>query len=133
MQYYIANSYNDIHCTKKSLKCLYCNVRSIIKPGKFDELQCIIQLFPNVIHLIALTETWVKSEEEANRLKLPGYIHFYNFRQNSMGGGVSLFVHDSLQSNQIDNIVLDDNHYLWVHLDKMSLDIGVIYKPGRTY
>lgn len=85
-----------------------------------------------MIHIIILTETWINSEDEAKRTQLPGYTHYFNYRQNVKGGGVSIFVHDSLKHNMIEEYTIDDNHYLWVHINKFCIDIGAIYKPGRT-
>lgn len=128
----IVDNYELVCPTKKSLKVLYANVRSLVKPGKFDELNCIVQLFPSVIHLIALSETWIKNDEEARRFNLPGYTHYCNHRINTKGGGISAYVHNSLKSSLIEDLTLDDNHYLWIQLEKMSLEVGIVYKPGRT-
>lgn len=38
----------------------------------------------------------------------------------------------TLGHNLIEDICEDDNHYLWVHMSKFSLDIGTFYKPERT-
>lgn len=116
----------------KSLKCFYANARSIVKSGKFDELRCIIQSLPSTVHIVILTETWIKSEYEAKSLQLPCYTHYFNFRHNNRGGGVSIFVHNNLKHNLIEDICIDDNHFLWVHVGKFCLDIGAVYKPERT-
>lgn len=79
------------------MRFLYANTRSIIKPGKFDELKCVIASIDTIIHIIVLSETWIKSDEEANRLHLEGYTHYYNYRVNTKGGGVSIFAHNSLK------------------------------------
>lgn len=118
--------------SKKSLKFLYANSRSIVKPGKFDELACIVESFQCIIHIILLTETWLKSEDEAKRFQLPGYTHYFNIRLSSRGGGVSIFAHNSLKHSLIAESTMDENHFLWIHVSKFSLDIGVVYKPERT-
>lgn len=79
-----------------------------------------------------LTETWIKSESEVIKLMLPNYTHYYNFRKNTRGGGVSIFVHESMKHSFIEDLCEQDNHFLWIHLNKYCLDIGVIYKPERT-
>ncbi|CAH2087854.1 unnamed protein product [Euphydryas editha] len=76
-------------------------------------------------------ETWINSEVEANRIQLPGYTHYYNYRQEVRGGGVSIFVHNNLKDNFIEKHSVDENHYIWIHINKFCLDIGAIYKPGR--
>lgn len=103
-------------------------MRSIVKPGKLDEIQCIIETFQKTIHVIVFVETWIKDDNEAQRLKLPNYTHYYNFRKTTRGGGVSIYVHNTLTHECIDELSDDGDHYLWVHVDKLSLDIGAIYR-----
>lgn len=97
-----------------------------------DELRCITQSFPSTLHLIILTETWIKSDSEALNLTLANYTHYYNYRNKGRGGGVSIYVHNSLQHNLIEDLYDNDNHFLWIHINRFSLDIGVVYKPERT-
>lgn len=107
---------------------MYANIRSVVKPGKLDEIRCIIESFETKIHAIILTETWIKNDDEAQRLKLPNYTHYYNYRKKTRGGGVSLFIHNSLKHEYLEEQCEEGNHFLWVHLDTFSLDIGAIYK-----
>lgn len=114
------------------MKCLYANVRSIVKPGKFDELACVVSSFQNILHVVIFIETWLKSNTEAEQFQLTGYTHYYNIRPNARGGGVSIFVHNSLKHYLIEEQYLNGNHFLWVHISKFCLDIGAIYKPPST-
>lgn len=95
--------------------------------GKLYELKCVIKSFKDTIHVIVLSETWIKTDDEAKRVQIPGYTHYYNFRRTGIEGGVSIFVH-----NHIEDMCDDDNHYLWVHISKFFLNIGAFYKPERT-
>lgn len=112
------------------MKCLYINACSLVKKGKLDELKCIAaQIEP---HIIVVTETWIKNETDVQKLNIPCYTHYNNFRQNRKGGGVSIFVHNNLKHRMIeDHCIADNNHYLWIHLEKQSLDIGAIYNPNK--
>lgn len=103
-----------------------------MKPGKLDELRCSIQAISNIVHVIILTETWIKSESEAQKLTLPNYTHYFNYRSNKRGGGVSIYVHNNLKHEASEELYENDNHYLWIHIDKFNLNIGAIYKPERT-
>lgn len=82
--------------------------------------------------MIVIVETWIKTEAEAQSIQLPNYTHHYNYRRGKRGGGVSIFVHKNLKHNYIHDFCEDDNHFLWVHLDRFSIDIGAVYKPERT-
>lgn len=79
-----------------------------------------------------MSETWFRSEDQAKRFQLPGYTHYYNIRQTSRGGGVSIFAHNSLKHHLIEETSYNENHFLWIHVNKFSLSIGAVYKPERT-
>ncbi|CAH2084369.1 unnamed protein product [Euphydryas editha] len=126
--YQIAENYNCITTTKKSLRFLYANVRSIVAPGKFDELLCIVKSFKNFLHFIILTETWIKSEDETKRFIIPDYTHYYNYRPNIRGGGVSIFAHDNLKHTLLENKCINGNHLMWISVENFSLNVGVVYR-----
>lgn len=45
---------------------------------------------------------------------------------------MSIFVHDELEHRYIREKYINGNNYLWIHVKKLNLDIGIIYKPGDT-
>ncbi|CAH2093989.1 unnamed protein product [Euphydryas editha] len=80
----------------------------------------------------ALTETWIHSEAQALELQLDNYLHYYNYRTNSKGGGVSAFIHKDLKSSLSESKYLGGNNYLWIQLERYALHIGIVYNPGNT-
>lgn len=128
----LADTYDKLPRNKTSLSFFYANARSIMAPGKFDELKCILKAIPTNIHFILLTESWIKSEEDALRLELLNYTHYYNYRTDARGGGVSIFVHNDLTHNLIEEQYIGGNNYLWIHINKHNLDVGLVYRPGDT-
>jgi hypothetical protein len=115
-----------------SLRIFYANLRSIRKTGKLDEIKCILQAVPRTIHIMVFTETWITSEEDAKLYEISNYNHIYNYRKERKGGGVSIYIHDSIKYEITENTVNNGNHFLWVCIDKLSLNIGGIYRPGDT-
>lgn len=107
---------------------MYTNARSIVKPNKLEEIQCIMQSLKNPLDVIVVTDTWIKSNDEAKRLQITGYAHYFNHRTNMRGGGVSIFIRKDLNHYLIEEKCLNDNNYLWIHLKNYSLDIGAIYR-----
>lgn len=83
-------------------------------------------------HIILLTETWFKSEEQAMKHQLHNYTHYFSYRTDKTGGGVSAYIHNDLKHNLIESTYSGGNNYLWVRLEKVSMDIGVVYYPGDT-
>lgn len=84
------------------------------------------------MHIILLTETWIHNENQTLQLQIVNYTHYYNYRTDSRGGGVSAYTHNDLKHNLSESIYQDGNNYLWVQIDKLALDIGVVYNPGNT-
>lgn len=93
-------------------------------------MKCIVQ--NSNFDLIVLTETWLKSEDEAERFQISGYTHYYNFRKTTKGGGVSIFVHNKLKHSQTEELCLNDNHFLWIYIENFSINIGVIYRKPES-
>lgn len=83
-------------------------------------------------HIILLTETWVKSESQAMQLKLPNFTHYYNYRTDIRGGGVSAYIHNDLKHSLSESSYIDGNNYLWIKLQQYAIEIGVVYNPGNT-
>lgn len=79
-----------------------------------------------------LTETWIQNENQISQLQLANYTHYYNYRTDTRGGGVSIFIHNNLKHNLIESIYQDGINYLWIQVEKLAIDIGIIYNPGKT-
>lgn len=110
MTYQTCDNYSKLIISKSRLTFFYLNARSIRKTGKFDELKCILQSITTTIHVILITETWIANETQAKDLQLPNYTHYYNFRMDKRGGGVSAFVHNNLKHNISESKYLDGNN-----------------------
>ncbi|KOB77810.1 putative tick transposon [Operophtera brumata] len=78
------------------------------------------------------SETWIQNETQAKELQLPNYTHYYNYRTDKIGGGVSAFVHNNLNHSLSESNYLDGNNYLWIRLEKFALEVGLVYNPGHT-
>lgn len=130
--YQLSPTYQDLHTDKSCLNFLYANVRSIRAPGKFDELKCILQSIDGTVYVIILTETWLKSKEEAASFHLLHYQHYHNIRTDSRGGGVSLYVHNDIEQSLNEEVYTGGVNYLWIHLEKYALDVGVVYNPDEN-
>ena len=130
--YQLCHTYQDLPSFKSTLTFFYANVRSIKRQGKFDELQCIIASIKFTTHVIILTETWFKSSEDADHFQLPNYTHYYSVRTDSRGGGVSIYVHNTLNHSLVDEVYAGGINYLWVRLEKHAVNIGAVYNPGNN-
>lgn len=65
-------------------------------------------------------------------LKINNYTHYYSYRTDSRGGGVSAYVHNDLKHNLSMAVYAGGNNYLWIHHERYDLEVGVVYNPGDT-
>ena len=82
---------------KNSSSVLHINIRSLNK--NFERLRKYLSLVKRDFSVLTLTETWRNGETAAQKslLQLPNYTLIHQIRNNGQrGGGVVLYVHDSL-------------------------------------
>ncbi|KAI5644799.1 endonuclease-reverse transcriptase domain-containing protein [Phthorimaea operculella] len=72
------------------------------------------------------------SDEHADKFNLPNYTHHFNIRNDKVGGGVSIYVHNNIKHSLSESVYSGGNNYLWVQLEKYALSVGVVYNPGDT-
>ena len=117
---------------KVGLKCFYVNARSL--RNKKDEL--LSYIVEENLDIICITEAWVNEEkfrESRKEYEVDGYImHLYQ-RASRIGGGVVVYVKNSITSSQINGIKVDSRvESLWldvrVNKDK-TIRVGAFYRP----
>ncbi|XP_045453918.1 uncharacterized protein LOC123663272 [Melitaea cinxia] len=99
---------------------------------KLEELTCILKYIPADVHIVLLTETWLTSEYEAQSIQIPNYTHVFNIRSGGTGGGVSIFIHKNFTFDVTESLYNDTNNYLWIYINKLALNIGLVYRPPDT-
>ncbi|KAK4825020.1 hypothetical protein QYF61_023024 [Mycteria americana] len=109
------------------LKCLYTNARSM--GNKQEELEAIVH--QENYDMVAITETWWGDSHNWSAA-MDGYKLFRRDRQGRRGGGVALYVRESLDSLELDDG--DDRvECLWVRIrgkaNKADIVVGVCYRP----
>ena len=118
---------------KNSLSVYYTNCRSIL--NKIDLLRgmACVEKFD----VIALTETWLDMSGKVfdPEVRTEGYTLFYKDRENRRGGGVALYVRDTLQCCTNSKIKTDNKtESLWVDIKQGSESIvmGLVYRPPNA-
>jgi hypothetical protein len=96
-QYYNELEFNSIDkCSLSSqLSLLHLNARSL--PCNNDRLLLFLNSLKFKFQIIAVTETWLSPETCDLVYLLPDYQHHKLYRHSRTGGGISLFVHNSLK------------------------------------
>ena len=68
---------------KGSLNILHQNVRSILKEGRKDEIDIMLNTIDNPFHILAFTETWLRPDN-VGAVKFNDYKHVYFFIENNI-------------------------------------------------
>ena len=118
--------------TIKGLNLFYTNARSIIK--KRDELLAyVISEKPDIV---SITESWLNISENhtVSEVSIPGYNLFLNCRENKKGGGVMLYIKDTINATEIskENRSAYESVYVKIKINKKYLIIAAIYRPPKT-
>ena len=107
-KYYSVDKYNShsksFHNNSLSIICF--NIRSFTKNS--DEFLGYLHNVDNKFDVIVLTETWGK-EETLVLFNIPGYNSYHNYRRNRLSGGVSIFIKNTLHSEEIDSLNISNN------------------------
>ena len=126
----------------KSLNILHNNSRSILRDGRLDEYNILLDYLHNPFQILAFTETWLKPNN-VDLVKFDGYNGSHiirpvdeHFDLKEHGGGISIFIKDDLcyKVREDLNLVLPYIETLFIELsfgDKLYV-IGVIYRVPNT-
>ena len=115
------------------MSVLHINARSINK--NFDNVMLLINSIKITFKVIAISETWIDDKHNQVLPQIPGYTCFSKPRTERKGGGLALYIQDTLKSLLIN---LDGHpkpntfECLAVDLPDSQMRVGVIYRPPDT-
>ena len=138
-KYFLEDSFNqDLEGDNlENLSMFHVNIRSF--QNKFSDLDCYLSLLKTKFKIIGISETWI-SESNYGLYEFDNYSHIAMYRNDKRGGGVSIFVHESILFSMRPNLKLLNNlvEYVFVEVDKsvfkskQNIIFGVIYRPPDT-
>lgn len=105
----------------------HLNIRSII--SKTEQLEHL--LTDSNVDYLCLTETWLTSTTPPSVFNVPGYKVYRRDRIKGKGGGVLIYVKDTMQSEQI-NIPASNLECVGVKITlspQMSFTVFAVYRP----
>ena len=110
----------------------YTNARSLVK--KRDEL--IAYAKSENPDIISITETWLNISDKhlISEVSIPGYNIFLNCRENKKGGGVCMYVRDTITATEINRSSSPSYEAVYVKLkvNKKHIIAATIYRPPKT-
>ena len=83
--------------SKEEIKCVCLNTRSII--NKKNELNIMVDDIKP--HIIGITESWANNEITDAELGLEGYVMFRKDRIGRRGGGVLLYIKETIPAYEV--------------------------------
>ena len=121
---------------KNTFPILNANIRGVCT--NLDKFKLLLDYLDYTFPIIGLTETWLKPHN-VDCFFIKGYSHEYNIRPKITGGGVSLFIADSLiftrrndiKFNSIFNSIIIDIDKTELN-SKRNVSIIIIYGPPNT-
>ena len=114
------------------------NARSILKEGKLDEYELLLESINNPFHIMAFSETWLKTSN-CDRASFQDFDHIYNIRplngeidDKEGGGGLSLFIKTGLNYKVRYDMTLMlsfiETLFIEVLINQKKYIVGLIYR-----
>ena len=86
--------------------------------------------------IISITETWLDISDKhlVSEVSIPGYNTFLNCRKNRKGGGVILYVKDTIHATEIEkeNRPAYESVYVRIKINRQHIILATIYRPPKT-
>ena len=108
-------------------KCVCLNARSIV--NKRNELNIMVQDIDP--HIIGITESWATPDISDAELGMTGYVMFRKDRLGSRGGGVILYIKESIQAYEIKlEKEAECEEAVWCNIvtGNSTLTVGLVYR-----
>ena len=134
--YYIDESINkDVsNAIKENLSLFHLNIRSL--PKHHSDLTNYLQGLELEFSVIGLSETWLSNANE-DLYNIENYNNVNVCRESRRGGGVSLFIRNSLSYKILHDLMFIDDFieclFVEIEITKNKYTIvGIIYRPPNT-
>ena len=117
----------DNHVSEAGYKCMCLNAMSIV--NKKNELNIMVEDIDP--HITGITESWASIDITNAKFGLTGYVIFRRDRIGRMGGGVILYVKESIQAYEIKlEREADCDEAVWCKIvsGNSTLTIGLVYQ-----
>lgn len=114
----------------KTLHCKLINARSVV--NKLNDL--LIMFDSENPDIVGITESWATKDISDSELNINGYTIYRRDREHAKGGGVMLYVKDSLNTEVINDYTHRDVESLFCKIGKgkCAFYIGVFYRPPNS-
>ena len=116
---------------------MHLNIRSL--PKNMCKLCDLVSLIDNKFTIIGLIETWLHSDN-IDLYEIPEYTSIHVIRPSKKGGGVSLYVHSSLEYTVLleMSVITEYLECVFIEVNTRTMTqnkkiiVGIVYRPPRT-
>ena len=120
--------------SKNGLKLYHLNICSLY--SKIDEIRSIyIKYNSSQVSLLGFSETHLCGKIDNGKINIPGYQLFHNDRDSRSGGGVAVYVYESIRCLQRTDLLSVEIESLWIEIiqtNSSPILIGVVYRPPNS-
>ncbi len=85
--------------------------------------------------IISITETWINPSDKhlISEVSIPGYNMFLKCRENRKGGGVILYVKDTISATEIEKVNRPayESIYVKIKVNRKYIILVTIYRPPK--
>lgn len=113
-----------------SLNLFYININRL--KNKLNGLEHLLHSQQQQIDVVILTETFLY-DLETKFYNLPQYNSFHNTRNDRDGGGISVFVHSTIEFQLLHKETTLENEFVIIYSKQLNLSLICVYKPPHTY
>lgn len=127
------SNYLNSTIQKSQLKILQLNAQSIVNINRFEELKLLLHSIGCIIHVVIISETWLKNTE-TSYYSIPNYEPIFACRDNKKGGGIAAYIHNSINFEvvEINSSSFEKIHFLLKNIHSTSfneLSMIAYYRP----
>ena len=123
-------AFSDNQNMNNDFSIIHFNVRSL--KANYDTLALCLTKLNFSFKVIGLTETWL-NDDIADSYELNNYNHIHRYREDQVGGGVSLYLNSNLvykERQDIESYFMSSAEAVFVETDQAI--IACIYRPPSS-
>ena len=128
------DEFGDIDITKNDISVIQWNIRGLLS-SEVEVAKLLNYSNRRKIDIILLAETWLTKTSE-KKAKLDGYEYFGQTRKNKKGGGVGIFVNNSLKYQVRTDLTLNKENFESISIEikttTANIIVSSIYRPPNT-
>ena len=135
--YFTETQFNKLRCSNDNFSLFNVNIRST--GAHFDNLRYYLDGLNHKFSVFSITESWLKDYNK-DVYNLEGYEHICKIRKNRPGGGVSIYIKNSIKYDIKENLFIDVDGVDSISVEipkeefktQKNIIVTSVYRPPNT-